>query len=117
LQDQQGGQLGDLLVAAGQCVSDNIERARLVLDNEVLAQQLASPLVLRDRRQALVQEEAEAPVVSADDESAPPQVRPPMAHGPHQIDQIALVGCELGVAWRNWPAEHRSRNRTRRIRR
>jgi hypothetical protein len=49
LRGRQGGQLGDLLVATGQCISDDIERARLVLDDEVKASRpLIRVLVIND---------------------------------------------------------------------
>ena len=59
-------------VVAVQRVGDGVRGARLVLHREVEAEELSHPMVLRDRREALVEEEFEAVVVGADEERAPP---------------------------------------------
>jgi hypothetical protein len=58
-------------IASRQGISDGVGGARLVLDREVKAEELAHPVVLRDRRMAL-EEELQAVVVGADDERSTP---------------------------------------------
>jgi hypothetical protein len=48
--------------------------------------------MLRNGRQALIEEVLEAIVVCLDDEVSPPQVRPPMSYGKHKPDEFALIG-------------------------
>ena len=50
-------------------------------------------MVMRDRREALVEEEFEAVVVGADEERVPPQVWPLVAHGVHQPNELPLIRC------------------------
>jgi hypothetical protein len=69
-------------------------------------------LVLWNRCQALVEEETKAPVVSADHELPPPQVRAPMSHRLNQADEFSFIGGEFGVARRNGLAEEGQRTCT-----
>ena len=61
--------------------------------------------MLRYRRQALVEDEAQAAMISTDDEAAPPQVRPPVAHRLDKPDELAFIGGELSVTRRDGLAE------------
>lgn len=58
--------------------------------------ELAQPSVLRDRREASVEEELQGKVVGADGERPCPDVGPPMSHGLDEADELALVSRELG---------------------
>jgi hypothetical protein len=49
--------------------------------------------VLGDRRQPLVQDEAEVAVVRANHIAAPPEVRVPMPHRLDLPNELALIGC------------------------
>jgi len=109
LGSRQGQPLSLLLVAARQRVGHHVHGARLILHDEVEPQQLACPLVLRNRCETLVEEEAKTPVIHAHHETAPPQVRAPMPNRLDEPDQLALVGSELGVTRRDGPAEERDR--------
>jgi hypothetical protein len=53
--------------------------------------------VLKDRGQALIEEELHAQVVRLDDEGVPPQVRAPVPHYLNESNQLAFVGGKLGV--------------------
>jgi len=55
-----------LAVAAREGVGRGVEAPRTILHGEVEAEQLAEPLVLRDRGQPLVEEVLQAVVVGAD---------------------------------------------------
>jgi hypothetical protein len=59
-------------VAAGQGVCHYVSHAGSKLDAEVEADELAGPLVLRDGRQALIEEEFLAEVIGLDEEWTPP---------------------------------------------
>jgi hypothetical protein len=83
---------------AGQGVHYDVEAPRTVHDVEVVAKELADPLVLRHGRQALVQQELQAIMVSTNIKMTPPQVRAPMAHCLHQPNQLALICRQLEVA-------------------
>jgi hypothetical protein len=63
--------------------------------------------MLRNSGKPLVKQELQAVVVGADDEAAPPQVRPPVPDRLHQPDQLALVGRQLDVTRDEGPAEER----------
>ena len=105
--------LGPVLgVAAGQGVRHGVEAPGAVFDGEVEAEQLADPLVLRNGRQALVQEELEAVMVSANKEVAAPQIRAPVAHSLHQTDELLLISRELEMARGERPAEECERAST-----
>lgn len=67
-------------------------RSRLVLHAKVKAEELACPLMLWNSGETLIQEEAQAAVVGADEEAAP------MADRLDEANQLAFVGSELGVA-------------------
>jgi hypothetical protein len=74
---RRNSQLGGLLnVTAREGVSHDVRGLGLVFDAEVEAQQLADPMVLRDRGKSLVEQVLEAVVVHLDGEAPPPQVRP-----------------------------------------
>ena len=92
-------------VALGEGVGDDVLGARLVLDDEVKAKELADPMVLRDRCKALVEEELQAIVVSPDGEAPAPEVRPPMPDGVNEADQFPLVSGERPVPRRGGAAE------------
>jgi hypothetical protein len=62
-------------------------------------------VVLRDRRKALVEEELQAVVVSADDERSTPQVRPLVADDMDQPNELALISYQGAMAWRDRPAK------------
>jgi hypothetical protein len=96
-------------VVAGECVSHHVRRPGLVLDGEVKAQKLAHPMMLRDRREALIEHVLQAVVIGLDEEATPPKVRPPIEDGLDKADEFALIGGEGAVAWRYRPAEERHR--------
>ena len=64
-----------------------------VLHLKIIAEELAHPVVLRDCGEALVEEELEGVVVGANDERAPPEIRPPMPDSLYQPDEFTLVCC------------------------
>jgi hypothetical protein len=64
-----------------------------------------SPVVLRNRGEALVEEVFQAVVVRLDEEAAPPQVWPPMPNRLDHANELSLVGGQRAVARRYWPAE------------
>jgi hypothetical protein len=97
--------VGGVGVAARQGVSHSVEVRWTILHREVQAKELVDPLMLRHRRQPLVQEELEAVVVRANPERATPEVGPPMAHGLHQADELLLVHRKLEVTGGKGPAE------------
>lgn len=59
-------------VAVREGVDHCVRRARLVLNGEVEAEQLAHPMMPRNGGEALVEEVLQAVVVHLDDEAAPP---------------------------------------------
>jgi hypothetical protein len=79
-------------------IHHHVEGTRSVLHDEVIAEQLACPLVLGGCRQLLIEDEAKAAVVGADDEPAPPQIWALVANCLDKADQLALVGGELSVS-------------------
>jgi hypothetical protein len=91
---REGKELSLHGVALGQRVGNGVRRARLVLDGEVEAQQLANPVVLRNGGQALVQQILQAVVIRLDCETAPLEVWPPVAHSLDQTNELTLVGCQ-----------------------
>lgn len=56
--------------------------------------------MLRNRGQALIEHELEGVVVYADGEVAPLEVRPPVAHGQDEPDQLVFVGSEFVMTCR-----------------
>ena len=82
---------------AGQRVHDGVELHCTVFDREVIPEQLGDPCMLRNRRQALVEEELEAPVVGSDGERPTPEVRPPMTDSLDQPNQLTFIRWSL--AW------------------
>jgi hypothetical protein len=72
---------------------------RLVLHHKIEAEELAHPMVLRNHRQALVEDEPQAPMVCANQKTAPPQIRPLMPHYLDEADELPLVCGQLSVAW------------------
>jgi hypothetical protein len=68
-QDQDGPFLQ--CVAAGEPVGHHVRRPGLVLDGEVEAQKLAHPMMLRDRREALIEKVLQAVVIGLDEEATP----------------------------------------------
>ena len=65
--------------------------------------------MLRDRREPLVEEVFEAPVVRANRECPPPQVRAPVSDSFDEADQLALVRWQFGVLWGQRSAEESQR--------
>ena len=65
------GQYGPFVrrVASRESVGHRVRRPRLVLDGEVKAQKLPHPVVLRDRREPLIEQVLEAIVVRLDEEA------------------------------------------------
>jgi len=61
-----------LHVPPRQCIGHCVQAARAVLYREVEPEELAEPLMLRDCREPLVQQELQAIVVGADEEVTPP---------------------------------------------
>ena len=61
--------------------------------------------MLRDRGEALVEEELEAVMIRSDGEAATPEVWAPVAYGVYEADELALVGGEGTVSRRDGPAE------------
>jgi hypothetical protein len=96
-------------VAHGQRVGDDVRRARLVLDGEIEAQQLANPKVLRNGGQALVQQILQDVVICLDCETAPPEVWPLVAHRLDQTNELTLVGCQGLMSRCHRPAEEGDR--------
>ena len=70
-QERQDGALRRR-VPTRQRVRHGIGLARLVLDGEVEPEKLPHPVMLRDHREPLIEQELEAVVISLDDEAAPP---------------------------------------------
>jgi hypothetical protein len=66
-------------------------------------------MMLRDRREALIEQELQVVVIGFDEEATPLEVRPPIANGLDQADELAFVGGEGAVSWRYRPAEERHR--------
>jgi hypothetical protein len=58
-------------------------------------------LVLWNGGETLVEEELQAVVVGADEEATPPQIWAPMANRLHESDELALVGRDLQMLWRD----------------
>jgi len=96
-------------VAAREGVSDDVCGVGAVLHREVEAQELADPMVLRDRGEALVEEIFQTVVVCLDDEAPPPEIQPPVPHGLDEADELVLVGGQRAVAGRHWPTEEGDR--------
>jgi hypothetical protein len=93
-QNREGKEFSLHGVAPRQRVGDGVRRARLVLDGEVEAQQLANPMVLRNGGQAQVQQILQVVVIRLDCETAPLEVWPPVAHRLDQTNELTLVGCQ-----------------------
>ena len=55
--------------------------------------------------ETLIQEVLETAMVCPYDELRRPQVGPPVAHGLHESNELALICCQLGVLWRDGVAE------------
>jgi hypothetical protein len=91
-QDQDGPFLR--CVAAGERVGHHVRRPGLVLNGEVEAQKLAHPMMLRDRREALIQQVLQAVVIGLDEEATPPEVQPPIADNLDKANELALIGGE-----------------------
>jgi len=98
-----------VVVAAGESVGHRVQRARPVLDREVKPQELADPMVLRDRGQALVEEVFEAVVVRLDDEATAPKIRPPVPHRLDETNQLAFICGEGAVTGSDGSAEEGDR--------
>uniref|UniRef100_A0A0A8ZTW4 Uncharacterized protein n=1 Tax=Arundo donax TaxID=35708 RepID=A0A0A8ZTW4_ARUDO len=81
-----------VIVATGEGVGDYVRGARPVLHREIEAQELADPMVLRDRGEALIEEVLQAVVVGLDDEAPPPEIRAPVPYRLDEADELALVG-------------------------
>ena len=62
-------------------------------------QQLPDPVVLRDRGEALVEEELQAVVVRMHGEATSPQVRAPVSNGVDETDELSLVRGEGAMPW------------------
>jgi hypothetical protein len=91
-------------VSAGESVGDGVGGFRLVFHPEIEAVKLACPLMLRDRREPLVQQELQAhPCV----QGTPPQVWVPVAHCLNQAHELAFIGHQAGVMRSHMPAEER----------
>jgi hypothetical protein len=80
-----------VIVAVGEGDDDDVHGARPVLHREIEAQELADPVVLRDRGEALIEEVLQAVVVGFDDE-APPEIRAPMPYHLDEADELTPVG-------------------------
>ena len=65
--------------------------------------------MLGDRREPLIKQVLEAIVVRLDDESTPPQVRPPVSNGVDKADELPLISGEGLVAWRDGSTEESDR--------
>ena len=85
-------------VPARQSIGHHVKAVGLILDGEVDAKELADPLMLRHRRQTLVQQELEAVVIGADPERPAPKIWPPVVHRLDQADDLLLVRRKLKVA-------------------
>ena len=62
-------------------------------------------MMLRDRREALIEQVLQAIVIGLDEEATTPEVRPPVADDLDKADELALIGSEGAVSWRYRPAE------------
>jgi len=87
----------DIAIPSGQSVGHHVSFAWTIFHTKIISKQLAYPLVLRNRRQALVQHELEGVVIGADDEGAPPQIWSPMVNGLDEPNKLALVSRRLEV--------------------
>lgn len=63
--------------------------------------------MLRDRGQALVEDEFQRLMICADDEGTTPQIWAPMAHCLHQPDEFPLVSGQPAVSWWEGATEER----------
>jgi len=94
-------------VPAGESVSYRVRCARLVFHREVETQQLADPVMLRDRGEALVEEVLEAVVVRLDDEAASPKVQALVTYGEDEADQLPLISRQRAMVGGHRPTEER----------
>lgn len=77
----------------------------MVLEGEVVAKQLTHPLMLRNSRQTLVQQELQTVVICTYDEGAAPKIGMPMADCMHQSDELSFVRGQFSMTHCNWFAE------------
>ena len=61
--------------------------------------------MLRNSREALVEEMLQAAVVGSDGERPRPEVRPLVTDGLDEADELPLVSGQLGLLWRHGAAE------------
>ena len=94
-----------MLVTPRQGVSRRVLPPRLVLHLKTIPKEFAYPGVLRYCREMLIQEVLETAMVRTFDELHRPQIRPPVAHGLHESNELTLICCQLGVLWRDGAAE------------
>lgn len=80
-----------------QRVSNGVELPYPVLDREVVPEQFGDLGVLWDCREALVEDELEAPVVGSNGECVTLDIRTPMLDTLDQDYELALISRELGV--------------------
>jgi hypothetical protein len=63
--------------------------------------------MLWDGGESLVEQILQIEVVRADQELVPPKIRPPMANGHEEPDELAFVNHELDVGWHNLATQER----------
>jgi hypothetical protein len=73
-------------VTAGEGIRHRVEGPGLVFDGEIVAEELADPMMLRNRGEALIKQKLEAVVVCPHRETPAPKIRPPMPNGVHKAD-------------------------------
>jgi hypothetical protein len=73
---------------------------RLVLNREIETKKFPHPMVLRNRREPLVQQVLEAVVTGLDDEVVAPEVRPPVMNIVDKADELPLVCGDRSVGVR-----------------
>jgi hypothetical protein len=81
-----------------ECIGDCVGGTQLILHPEIKAEKLAYPLMLRDHREPLVQQELQADMIRVHEEWMPPQVWVSVAHGLNQAHELAFIGCQIGMS-------------------
>ena len=97
-----------VLVPAQQGIRHGIVLAWIVLHSKIIPKKLAYPSMLRDGRQALIQEILEGVVIRAHDERSRPQIRTPVLHRLDQADEFAFVCREFRILGRDRLAVERN---------
>lgn len=92
-------------VTVGEGINHHVRGAGLVLNGGVKPEEHADPMVLRDHRKALVEEELEAIVVHSHQKTVAPEVWASMAGGVNEADELSFIGGERTVMSHDRPVE------------